>query len=123
MSVDYQLIAGIDSAHRAEKNEDGWYTIVRDGEVNRGDLVNDKYRDLTFEVTGFGAPFYVAEIRIEDTQEGYCSSVVIDYHEAVNNFDSFEKITVCLAFLEPVRHLRSVQRQRGAPVALAAGWS
>ena len=29
MSVDYQLIAGIDSAHRAEKNEDGWYTIVR----------------------------------------------------------------------------------------------
>ena len=123
MSVDYQLIAGIDSAHRAEKNEDGWYTIVRDGEVNRGDLVHDKYRGLTFEVTGFGASFYVAEIRIEDAEEGYYSSVVIDYHEAVNNFDSFEQITVCLAFLEPVRHLRSVQRQRDMPVALAAGWS
>ena len=123
MSVDYQLIAGIDSAHRAEKNEDGWYTIVRDGEVNRGDLVTDKYRNLTFEVTGFGAPFYVAEIRIEDAEEGYYSSVVIDYHEAVNNYDSFETITVCLAFLEPVRQLRSVQRQRDMPVALAAGWS
>ena len=123
MSVDYQLIAGIDSAHRAEKNEDGWYTIVRDGEVDRGDLVTDKYRDLTFEVTGFGAPFYVAEIRIEDAEEGYYSSVVIDYHDAVNNFDSFEKITVCLAFLEPVRHLRSVQRQRDKSIALAAGWN
>ena len=123
MSVDYQLIAGIDSVHRAEKNEDGWYTLVRDGEVNRGDLVTDKYRDLTFEVTGFGAPFYVAEIRIEDAEEGYYSAVVIDYHEAVNNFDSFEKMTVCLAFLEPVRHLRCVQRQRDMPVALAAGWN
>ena len=56
MSVDYQLIAGIDSVFRAEKNEDGWYTLVRDGEVKRGDLVTDKYRNLTFEVTGFGAP-------------------------------------------------------------------
>ena len=123
MSVNYQLIAGIDSVRRAEKNEDGWYTIVRDGEVERGDLVTDKYRNLTFAVKGFGAPFYVAEIRIEDAEEGYFSSVIIDYHEAVNNFDRFEKIAVCQAFLEPVRHLHSVQQQRGVPVALAAGWS
>ena len=47
MSVDYQLIAGIDSAVTAEKSEDGWYTIVRDGEVQLGELVTDKYRDLT----------------------------------------------------------------------------
>ena len=123
MSVDYQLIAGIDSAVTAEKSEDGWYTIVRDGEVQLGELVTDKYRDLTFKVAGFGAPFYVAEVRIEDAEEGYYSSVVIDYHEAVNNFDSFEKITICQAFLEPVRHLRRVQQQRDMPVALAAGWS
>ena len=123
MSVDYQLIAGIDSVVKAEKSEDGWYTIVRDGEVKRGDLLTDKYQNLTFEVTGFGALFYVAEIRIEDAEEGYFSSVVIDYHEAVNNFDSFEKITVCQAFLEPVRHLRRVQQQRDMPVALASGWS
>ena len=123
MSVNYQLIAGIDSVQRAEKNEDGWYTIVRDGEVNRGDLVTDKYRNLTFAVTGFGAPFYVAEIRIEDAEAGYFSSVVIDYHEAVGNFDRFEKIAVCQAFLEPVRHLHGVQQQRDMSVALAAGWS
>ena len=53
MSVDYQLIAGIDSVVKAEKSEDGWYTIVRDGEVKRGDLLTDKYQNLTFEVTGF----------------------------------------------------------------------
>ena len=88
-----------------------------------GELVTDKYRDLTYKVTGFGAPFYVAEVRIEDAEEGYYSSVIIDYHEAVNNFDRFEKIAVCLAFLEPVRHLRRVQQQRDIPVALAAGWS
>ena len=123
MSVDYQLIAGIDSAVTAEKSEDGWYTIVRDGEAQLGELVTDKYRDLTYKVTGFGAPFYVAEVRIEDAEEGYYSSVIIDYHEAVNNFDRFEKIAVCLAFLEPVRHLRRVQQQRDIPVALAAGWS
>lgn len=124
MSVDYQLIAGIDSAHRAEKNEDGWYTIVRDGEVQRGNLVTDEYRNLTFEVTGFGAPFYVAEVRIEDAEAGYDSSVIIDYREAVNNFDSFETITVCPAFLEPVVcQIHGIQRQRDMPVALAAGWS
>ena len=123
MSVDYQLIAGIDSAVTAEKSEDGWYTIVRDGEAQLGELVTDKYRDLTFKVIGFGAPFYVAEVRIEDAEEGYYSSVIIDYHEAVNNFDRFEKIAVCQAFLEPVRHLRRVQQQRDMPVALAAGWS
>ena len=124
MSVDYQLIAGIDSVLRAEKNEDGWYTIVRDGEVTQGDLVTDKYRNLTFEVTGFGAPFYVAEIRIVDAQDGYDSSVIIDYNEAVSNFDSFEKIVVCQAFLEPVVcHLHSVRQQRDMPVALASGWS
>ncbi len=124
MSVDYQLIAGIDSAFRAEKNEDGWYTIVRDGEVKRGDLVTDKYRNLTFAVTGFGAPFYVAEIRIMDAEEGYDSTVIIDYHEAVGNFDRFEKIAVCQAFLEPVVcHLHSVRQQRDMPVALASGWS
>ena len=123
MSVDYQLIAGIDSAVTAEKSEDGWYTIVRDGEAQLGELVTDKYRDLTYKVIGFGAPFYVAEVRIEDAEEGYYSSVIIDYHEAVNNFDRFEKIAVCQAFLEPVRHLRRVQQQRDMPVALAAGWS
>ena len=90
MSVDYQLIAGIDSAVTAEKSEDGWYTIVRDGEAQLGELVTDKYRDLTYKVTGFGAPFYVAEVRIEDAEEGYYSSVIIDYHEAVNNFDRYE---------------------------------
>ena len=123
MSVNYQLIAGIDSAVTAEKSEDGWYTIVRDGEAQLGELVTDKYRDLTYKVIGFGAPFYVAEVRIEDAEEGYYSSVIIDYHEAVNNFDRFEKIAVCQAFLEPVRHLRRVQQQRDMPVALAAGWS
>ena len=123
MSVDYQLIAGIDSAVTAEKSEDGWYTIVRDGEAQLGELVTDKYRDLTYKVIGFGAPFYVAEVRIEDAEEGYYSSVIIDYHEAVNNFDRFEKIAVCQAFLEPVRHLRRVQQQRDMTVALAAGWS
>ncbi len=123
MSVDYQLIAGIDSAHRAERNEDGWYTIVRDGEVKPGDLITDSYRDMTFEVKGFGAPFCVAEIRIEDAEEGYFSSVIVDYFDAVNNVDSFEKITACLAFLEPVRQLRSVQQQHEMPLALAAGWS
>ena len=123
MSVDYQLIAGIDSVCKAEKSEDGWYTIVRDGEVKRGDLLTDKYRNLTFKVAGFGAPFYVAEVRIEDAEEGYYSSVIIDYHEAVSNFDRYEKIAVCQAFLEPVRHLRRVQQQRDIPVALAAGWS
>ena len=123
MSVNYQLIAGIDSAHRAERNEDGWYTIVRDGEARPGDLITDGYRDMTFEVKGFGAPFRVAEIRIKDAEEGYFSYVIIDYHEAVNNFDSFEEITACLAFLEPVRQLRSVQRQHEIPLALAAGWS
>ena len=123
MSVDYQLIAGIDSAVTAEKSEDGWYTIVRDGEAQLGELVTDKYRDLTYKVIGFGAPFYVAEVRIKDAEEGYYSSVIIDYHEAVNNFDRFEKIAVCQAFLEPVRHLRRVQQQRDMPVALAAGWS
>ncbi len=123
MSVDYQLIAGIDSAHRVERNEDGWYTIVRDGEVEPGHLINDRYREMTFEVKGFGAPFRVAEIRIEDAKEGYCSTVVVDYADAVNNFDSFEEITVCLAFLEPVRQLRSVQQQREMPLALVAGWS
>ena len=123
MSVNYQLIAGIDSAVTAEKSEDGWYTIVRDGEAQLGELVTDKYRDLTYKVIGFGAPFYVAEVRIKDAEEGYYSSVIIDYHEAVNNFDRFEKIAVCQAFLEPVRHLRRVQQQRDMPVALAAGWS
>ena len=122
MSIDYQLIAGIDSAFWAEKNEDGWYTIVRDGEVRRGDLVTDQRRDLTFEVMGFGAPFYVADIRIEDADAGYFSSVIVDHHEAVNNFDSFGKITACLAFLKPVRQLHSVQQQRDMPFALAAGW-
>ena len=123
MSVDYQLIAGIDSAPRAERNEDGWYTIVRDGKVERGDRITDRYRDMTFEITGFGAPFHVAGIRIEDEEAGYFSSVIIDYFDAVNNFDSFEKITACLAFLKPVRQLHSVQRQHEMPLALAAGWN
>ena len=122
MSVDYQLIAGIDSVVKAEKSEDGWYTIVRDGEVKRGDLLTDKYQNLTFEVTGFGALFYVAEIRIEDAEEGYYSSVIIDYHEAVGNFDRFEKIAVCQAFLKPVCHLRGVQQQNDMPIAIASGW-
>ena len=123
MSVNYQLIAGIDSAPRAERNEDGWYTIVRDGEAKSGDLITDRYRDMTFEVKGFGAPFRVAEIRIEDAEDGTFSSVIGDYFDAVNNVDSFEEITACLAFLEPLRQLRSVQQQRELPLALAAGWS
>lgn len=121
MSIDYQLIAGIDSAIQAEQGEDGWYTIVRDGEVRTGDLVTDRRRDRTFEVTGLGAPFYVAEVPIEDPASGYCTTVVIDYHEAVRNFVHYETIEVCQAFLEPVRHLHGADQQRDDPIALAQG--
>ena len=123
MSIDYQLNAGVDSVINAEKSEDGWYTIVRDGEVKRGDLVTNKHLNRTFEVIGLGAPFYVAEICIADVEDGYCTTVIIDHHEAVLNFDSYETIEVCQAFLKPVCHLRGVQQQNDIHIALASGWS
>ena len=122
MNVDYQLTAGIGSAIVAEKNEDGWYTTVRNGEVNRGDLVTDERRNRTFEVIGFGAPFHVAEVCIGQPEDDYCETVIIDCQEAVRNFDSYTTMVVCQAFLKPVCRLHGASPPCDVTLALASGW-
>lgn len=122
MNVDYLLTAGAGSALRVEQDGDNWYAIVRDGEVNVGDLVADEYHSRAFEVIGFGAPFYVAEVYIKDAEDNYHTTITIDHHEAVRNFDSYETIEVCQAFLRPVCHHHGNQQQNDNHIALASGW-
>ena len=122
MNLDYQLNAGTDSVVIAEKSGNDWYTIVRDGEVKGGDQLTDKRRAQTFEVIGFGAPFYVAEVCIEDAETDYYTTIIIDHHEAVRNYVSYETIAVCQAFLKPVCHNSGDQQQNDSYIALASGW-
>lgn len=122
MNVDYQLTAGVGSAIIAEQNEDGWYTTVRNGDLNRGDRVTDEHRDQTFEVIGFGAPFHVAEVRIGQPGDDCCTTVIIDRDEAARNFDSYATLVVCQAFLKPVGCLHGAGLPCDSPFALASGW-
>ena len=126
MNVDYQLRAGIDSAIKAENDGDYWSMIVREGEVKTGDLVTnlaaDERHPRTFEVIGLGAPFHLAEVCIEDPEDNYCMTVTLDCQEAVQNFDRYEKVAVCQAFLKPASHHRDPQPQNDSHIALASGW-
>lgn len=122
MNVDYQLRAGIDSAIEAENDGDYWSMIVRDGEVKTGDLVTDERHPQTFEVIGLGAPFHLAEVYVEDPEDNYCMTVTLDCQEAVQNFDRYEKIAVCQAFLKPTSRHCNLQPQNDSHIALASGW-
>lgn len=126
MNVDYQLRAGIDSAIKAENDGDYWSMIVREGEVKTGDLVTnlaaDERHPRTFEVIGLGAPFHLAEVYIEDPEDNYCMTVTLDCQEAVQNFDRYEKVAVCQAFLKPASHHCDPQPQNDSHIALASGW-
>ena len=126
MNVDYQLRAGIDSAIKAENDGDYWSMIVREGEVKTGDLVTslaaDERHPRTFEVIGLGAPFHLAEVCIEDPEDNYCMTVTLDCQEAVQNFDRYEKVAVCQAFLKPASHHCDPQPQNDSHIALASGW-
>lgn len=122
MNVDYQLRAGVDSAIKAERDGDHWSMIVRDGEVKTGDLVTDERHPRTFEVIGLGAPFHLAEVCIEDPEDHYRMTVTLDCQEAVQNFDRYEKIAVCQAFLKPASHHCDPQPQNDSHIALASGW-